>query len=92
MKIKKNEKPVSTRKLQLVSKSAPFSYVEAFKALRTNLNFVSVNASLKKLIVTSAIPHEGKSSIAINLAVTLAETGSKVLIMDCDLRKPILHK
>lgn len=92
MKIKKNEKPVSTRKLQLVSKSAPFSYVEAFKALRTNLNFVSVNSSLKKLIITSAIPHEGKSSVAINLAVTLAETGSKVLIVDCDLRKPILHK
>lgn len=92
MKSKKNAKPASVRKLQIVSKTAPFSYVEAFKALRTNLNFVSVNSSLKKLVITSAIPNEGKSSVAVNLAVTLAETGSKVLIVDCDLRKPILHK
>ncbi|MEG0020360.1 MAG: CpsD/CapB family tyrosine-protein kinase [Oscillospiraceae bacterium] len=90
--MKDKTKATHTRKLQIVSKAAPFAYVEAFKSLRTNLNFVSVNSSLKKLIITSAIPNEGKSSVAINLAVTLAETGSKVLIVDCDLRKPILHK
>lgn len=82
----------SNRKFLLVGKEAPFQYQEAFKSLRTNLKFLAMGKSYKKIIMTSAIPGEGKSSVAINLAVSLADAGSRVLLMDCDLRKPILHR
>lgn len=70
----------------------PFSYVEAYKSLRTNLQFASIDQNIKRLIVTSSIPGEGKTTVAINLAITLAETGAKVLLLDCDLRKPSIHR
>lgn len=82
----------SNRKFMLVGKDTPFQYQEAFKSLRTNLKFLAMGKSCKKIIMTSAIPGEGKSSVAINLAVSLADAGSRVLLMDCDLRKPILHR
>lgn len=75
-----------------MGKDTPFQYQEAFKSLRTNLKFLAVGKACKKIIMTSAIPGEGKSSVAINLAVSLAETGSRVLLVDCDLRKPIIHR
>lgn len=82
----------SNRKFMLVGKDTPFQYQEAFKSLRTNLKFLAMGKTCKKIVMTSAIPGEGKSSVAINLAVSLADAGSRVLLMDCDLRKPILHR
>lgn len=82
----------SNHKFMLVGKDTPFQYQEAFKSLRTNLKFLAMGKSCKKIVMTSAIPGEGKSSVAINLAVSLADAGSRVLLMDCDLRKPILHR
>ena len=87
---KKEKHP--NRKFMLVGKDTPFQYQEAFKSLRTNLKFLAMGKSCKKIVMTSAIPGEGKSSVAINLAVSLADAGSRVLLMDCDLRKPILHR
>lgn len=72
--------------------NAPFAYAEAYKTLRTNLSFASISRQYKKIIITSAIPNEGKSTVAINLAITLAEGGARVLLVDCDLRNPTLRR
>ena len=70
----------------------PFNYVESFKSLRTNLNFIAATEKLNTFILTSAIPGEGKSNTAINLAITLAEDSKSVVVVDCDLRKPSLNR
>ena len=60
---------------------------EMFKTLRTNIQFMNSNKPLKTLLVTSTLPGEGKSWTAANLAVTFAQAGKKVLIIDADMRK-----
>lgn len=76
----------------LLTNNPPFAYAEAYKTLRTNLSFASISKQYKKIIVTSAIPNEGKSTVAANLAMTLAESDAKVLLIDCDLRNPTLRR
>ncbi|MCQ4079698.1 polysaccharide biosynthesis tyrosine autokinase [Streptomyces sp. RB6PN25] len=61
---------------------------EGFRQLRTNLRFVEVDRPLKVIAVTSAIPGEGKTSVAVNLAATMAESGAKVCLVETDLRRP----
>lgn len=65
---------------------------EAYKTLRTNIQFCQANTEIKTLVVTSSCPNEGKSTTVFNLGNTFAESGRKVLIIDCDLRKPTLHR
>ena len=89
---KKNEND-EHRTLQLISdQKMPFAYVEAYKALRTNLNFMAGSMDVRTLVITSTVPEESKSNVAVNLALTLAESGKKVVLVDCDLRKPVLHR
>lgn len=76
---------------QLITGDVPFEFSEAYKALRTNFNFVSRNGENRKILITSAIPNEGKTSITINLAISLVQTGKKVLVVDTDMRNPTLH-
>jgi len=64
---------------------------EAFRTLRTNLEFADVDKPVKLLLVVSPNPSEGKSSIAVNLAITLAQGGKRVLLIDADLRRPRVH-
>jgi tyrosine-protein kinase Etk/Wzc len=65
---------------------------EAYRTLRTNLIFSQAVQSLKTIVVTSASPGEGKTTTAANLAVTFAQQGMRVLLIDCDLRRARLHK
>src|SRR5829696_463882 len=61
---------------------------EAIRRLRTNLQFIDVANRPRSMVITSSIPGEGKSTIAINLAVSLADTGARVILVDADLRRP----
>lgn len=79
--------------LKLIVKKDPKSPVsEAYRSIRTNIKFSNVDGNIKKILVTSSIASEGKSTTISNIACTLADEGNKVLIIDCDLRKPTLHK
>lgn len=65
---------------------------EAFRSLRTNLEFTNVDRALKKILVTSTGPGEGKTTIAVNLAAIIAQGGKRVLLLDADMRRPRVHK
>ncbi len=76
---------------QLVMLNHPkASTSEAFRALRTNLEFGSPNEPLKSLVVTSSVAGEGKSTIAANLAIAVAQAGKQVILVDANLRQPTL--
>ena len=79
-------------KQTLITKKEPKSMVaEAFRSLRTNLHFTAINKEKKIMLFTSTFPREGKSTITANEAVVIAQTGARVLIIDCDLRRSSLH-
>jgi tyrosine-protein kinase Etk/Wzc len=76
----------------LITQSEPKSVVaEAFRSLRTNLHFTAINKDKKIILVTSTFPGEGKSIISSNLANIFTQTGARVLLIDCDLRRSSLH-
>lgn len=78
---------------ELMTEKYPKSAVsESIKALRTNLQFSSVDNGFKTVLITSSLASEGKSFVSSNLAVSFAQNNKKVLIVDCDLRKGRLHK
>ena len=89
---KKRATIAEDRKHILTSKSG-FYMREAYKTLRTNVNFALADTEgCKVILVTSAMQSEGKSLTALNLAISIAQTEAKVLIIDCDLRRPKLHR
>lgn len=89
---KKRKVTQGKKKAKVLSDISRFSVVEAYKTVRTNLIFAAQGTGCKRIIITSSVPNEGKSINCSNLAITLAQTDSKVLIIDCDLRKPTVHK
>jgi non-specific protein-tyrosine kinase len=79
-------------KRALIAAQEPRSpIVEAFRTLRTNIQFAGVDRPVRTLLVTSAAPMEGKSTVSANLAVVMAQAGFRVVLMDCDLRRPSMH-
>ncbi len=88
--IKSNNK---NSKLELILNKYPKALVsESIKSLRTNLQFSSVDSELQTILVTSSIPGEGKSFVSANLAISFIQTGKRVLIVDCDMRKGRQHR
>lgn len=76
----------------LVSNGVPGNFAEAFRAVRTNVLFSSAQEGSRSVVVTSTGPGEGKSMVASNLAISLAQAGQRTLLMDADLRKPRAHQ
>ncbi|MDF2568389.1 MAG: capsular exopolysaccharide family protein [Oscillospiraceae bacterium] len=96
MAIKKNFSHKKTSpdnyKRAVINEKTLFQVKEAYKATRTNIMFSLIQPGCKTILFTSASPGEGKSTVCINTAITFAQTGAKVLVIDGDLRKPRVHR
>lgn len=76
-----------------VMEKAPKSIdAEAYRSLRSNIEYSSFDDEYRVIVVTSSVPEEGKSTTSGNLAIALAQSGNSVLLVDCDMRKPSIHK
>ena len=71
--------------------SGGFPMIEAFRMLRSNLQYFEVDGRLGTILITSALPQEGKTVTTVNLALSLALAGSRVIIVEADLRRPVVH-
>lgn len=89
-KDKKGQMNKSDKLVALYHQKSPAT--EAFRSIRTNLQFMSPDKELKVIMVTGAEAGVGKSTIAANLALTFSMTGEKAFLLDTDMRKPMLHK
>ena len=89
---KRKNKPVVKSLCSIADPNAPFNYVEAYKMLCTNIEFLSATQKCKNIMITSTLANEGKTNISINLALTLSGYNKSVCLVECDLRKPAIHR
>jgi polysaccharide biosynthesis transport protein len=75
----------------LINNGVPPNFSESFRAVRTSLLFSSTEPGSRSLVVTSTAPGEGKTMVAVNMAMALAQAGERVLLVDADMRKPRVH-
>ncbi|MBQ8941520.1 MAG: CpsD/CapB family tyrosine-protein kinase [Firmicutes bacterium] len=78
--------------LRILNDKTTFDVRESFNELRTNIVFSMSSKGTKKVLITSSIASEGKSTTCLNMAITFAEAGTKTLLIDCDLRVPNIDK
>lgn len=84
--------PKKSDKASLVTQFQPDSqFAEAYRAIRTTIKYSALDKGKRIILITSSLPAEGKTSIAVNLAILSAQDGKRVLIIDADLRRPHLH-
>jgi succinoglycan biosynthesis transport protein ExoP len=76
----------------LMTNNAPSAFVEALRSIRTNVLYSIADESMKSLVITSASLSEGKTVVAGNLAIAIAQSGQRVLLIDADMRRPTLHQ
>lgn len=86
--LKKKNKGMIHEEDHLLSEDSPFAVQEAYKTIRTNIIFSIPGESCKKIVITSSMQGEAKSTTAVNLGIAFAQNHSKVLLIDCDLRLP----
>lgn len=84
--------PESEKRPLVALKDPRNPLVESFRTLRTNLSYLNVEDDSNSVIITSAGPNEGKTTTAMNLAVVMADSGARVVLVDADLRKPSIAK
>ena len=79
--------------INLIARENPKSPVsEAYRTIRTNIQFAGVDKAMKTIVFTSTAQDEGKSTVVANLGIVMAQAGQKVVIMDCDFRNPTQHR
>jgi len=76
----------------IITDETNFNIIESYKAIRANINFAVPSPGCKKIMICSSYSGEGKTTTCVNLALTIAQTGASVLLIDCDLRRSRVHK
>ncbi len=91
--MKKQQEKVISNSEKILGFNSNFTMVESYKSIRTNIMYsLPKTNSAKVIVVTSSSPSEGKTTTCVNLALTFAQIDAKILLIDCDLRKPKVHR